>query len=497
MENQSDADARRLRETLDGVREGIQILARDWRYLYVNDAAARQRRTTVQQLLGRTMFECHPGIDHSPLFATLARCMLERCAETIENEFAFDPGRPTWFELRIEPCAEGLIVLSMDITARKQLEEKLRQDEKLRALGQLTSGVAHQLKNILNPIALDLQLVRARLAAGQPVDEALQTMEDAVRTGAEAVETLRRFSRHEPIGLAELADLNQLTDRALEICRPRLAQRRHVQLRREGQQLPLVLVRGADFVTAVVHLVRNAVEALPGAGTITVRSGCDEGAWVEVEDDGPGIPPTVEARICEPFFTTKAEGSGLGLAMVYAFVQQHGGQLTIDTAPGSGTAVRMWFNIAKIEHEDRGLTTRRQPGATRLLVVEDDTWSRQALRLVLEDKGFTVESVASGEDALARLPSFRPHLLLVDYRLRGLDGAGVARAARQSHPGLPIVFVSGEDASSASGLRAVLREPLIELVTKPVDLDKLVDILDRMLADSRAADSSGVELAPN
>ncbi|HEY0988735.1 MAG TPA: ATP-binding protein, partial [Kofleriaceae bacterium] len=338
--------AQELRDTLDLLREGIQILSPEWRYVYVNDAVAAHGRKAREELLGKTMFECYPGIERTAVFKVLESCMRERRREHVENEFQYDSGQRAWFELRIQPCTEGLIVLSLDITERKRLEASVRQDDKLRALGQMAAGIAHDLKNILNPIALQLQLLRTQVAGEGGTRDALATIEEAIRAGSDTVENLRRFSRKEVDRTPEASDLSRFADVAVEICRPEVREHAGVELVRERGGGPRVLIRGSELVTAIVNLVVNAVEALPAAGTVTVRNGGDGGAWVEIADDGPGMSADVESRMFEPFFTTRPHGTGLGLAMVYAFVQRHGGRITVDTAVGRGTTIRMWFPAA-------------------------------------------------------------------------------------------------------------------------------------------------------
>ncbi|MBI2853438.1 MAG: PAS domain S-box protein [Chloroflexi bacterium] len=115
----------RLRSALDNMLEGCQIVDREWRYVYVNDAAARQGRRTKQELLGHTVMDMYPGIENTPLFSTLRDCMERRISQQIENEFVFPDGAKAWFEARIEPVPEGLLILSLDITTRKQLEQQM------------------------------------------------------------------------------------------------------------------------------------------------------------------------------------------------------------------------------------------------------------------------------------------------------------------------------------------------------------------------------------
>ncbi len=114
-----------LAEALDSLHEGLQILSPEWRYLYVNEAVARQGRRSREELVGRTMLECYPGIEGTPMFSALRRCMSLRRAETLENEFVFEDGQRTWFELRVRPCLAGLVVASLDMTERKGVERRL------------------------------------------------------------------------------------------------------------------------------------------------------------------------------------------------------------------------------------------------------------------------------------------------------------------------------------------------------------------------------------
>lgn len=156
------ADPSMLSETLDSLREGLQILSPEWRYLYVNAAVARQGRKAPADLLGRTMSECFPGIERTPLFATLQRCLEQREATTLETEFAFEDGARAWFELRIQPCAAGLVIVSLDMSERKGVELQLR-DAYHQALHDLVTPVIRVHKGVLLvPVIGALDHQRAR-----------------------------------------------------------------------------------------------------------------------------------------------------------------------------------------------------------------------------------------------------------------------------------------------------------------------------------------------
>ncbi len=260
-----------------------------------------------------------------------------------------------------ETLAAGLadlVAVAMDKAARhsalaesyahlRASREALAKTEKLRALGEMAAGISHDLKNILNPLGLQLELLRRRI--GKDPEAALRVvanMEEAIRSGVDVVERLRSFSRQRPEAEAEVVDLNAALDTASELCRSRLGPSLPVQLQLEPGEPPLVLARISELVTAVVNLIFNAFDALAtiGGGTIALRTGAaGGGGWIEVADTGPGMPEEVEKRVFEPFFTTKEHGTGLGLAMVYAFVNRHGGKVSLETKLGQGTRFRLWF----------------------------------------------------------------------------------------------------------------------------------------------------------
>ena len=227
-------------------------------------------------------------------------------------------------------------------------QEALARSEKLRALGQMAAGVSHDLKNILNPLSLQLQLVERSVDKNRLPDakETLGEMKQVLARGVQTIERLRDYSRQSPESRAEEIDLNRLAHEAGEIAKPRMAARggRACRLVEEFGMPPVVRGRPADVVSAVVNLIVNAIEAMNG-GTITLRTGvADDGAWIQVSDDGPGMPPEVVRRIFEPFFTTKGtDGTGLGLAMVYACMQRHGGTVNVETAEGKGTTFTLSF----------------------------------------------------------------------------------------------------------------------------------------------------------
>ena len=230
----------------------------------------------------------------------------------------------------------------------REQQDMLARTEKLRALGQMAAGVSHDLKNILNPLSLHLQLIARSLDRGN-VDVAKEStveMKEVLKRGVQTLERLRDFSRQSKETKTELVDLDRLVREAMAIGKSHAASGsgRVPKIRDELGSPPHVMAVSGEIVSALVNLVVNAVDAMAeSGGTITLRSGEDEkGSWVEVADDGPGMPPEVASRVFEPFFTTKGDkGTGLGLAMVYATIHRHGGTVTLESAPAKGTTFRL------------------------------------------------------------------------------------------------------------------------------------------------------------
>jgi signal transduction histidine kinase len=241
---------------------------------------------------------------------------------------------------------EALKRANADLRASREI---LARSEKLRALGQMAAGVSHDLKNILHPLGLYLQLAERQLRkqSTDELAESLHEMREILDRGLQNLERLREFSRQSPESRAERTELDKLAAEALALAKPRMSQpgRQSCKLELDLHAPPAVMARSGELLSAVVNLIVNAIDAATTSVTIIVRTGCErDESWIEVEDDGPGMPAEVRERVFEPFFSTKGEeGTGLGLAMVYACAVRHGGRVTLDSELGKGARFRLCF----------------------------------------------------------------------------------------------------------------------------------------------------------
>jgi diguanylate cyclase (GGDEF)-like protein/PAS domain S-box-containing protein len=378
---------------------------------------------------------------------------------------------------------ERVIGASIDITQRKEAErqrERLAHTDKLRALGQMASGIAHDLNQSLALIA-GFSEVAERALEHDPLDrevlrEALATITGAALDGGRAVRGLLTFARgraegeREPVDAADLLrDVAALTaprwrDAAQEAGRP-------IQLTLEAPGAPLTILGWPTALRdALMNLVFNAIDALPEGGTIRLGARAVGSEIVlEVSDTGIGMPPEVQERLFEPFFTTRGEGAaGLGLWQVFGIVERHAGRIEVDSAPGQGTTFRLSLPAAapaETPNEAPGPPSRGTLGL-RVLAVDDEPRLGKMLQRMLRPLQHTVVVAHSGEEALERLAAEPFDVLVSDLGMgAGMNGWELVERARQRCPGLRVVLATGWGAAldpaeaRARGVDAIVAKP--------------------------------------
>jgi signal transduction histidine kinase/ActR/RegA family two-component response regulator len=344
----------------------------------------------------------------------------------------------------------------------RMTQQAVMQQERLRALGQMASGIAHDINNAISPVSLYVEALLEREPgvsnSGRGYLKVIQrAMDDVVQT----VARMREFYRvHPPTLELRAVELNELLRQVLDITRARwsdMPQQRGIVIRPQlqlSEGLPPVLGVESEIREALVNLVFNAVDAMQQGGLLTLRTGVNEvtrEVYAEVCDTGLGMDDDTRRRCLEPFFTTKGErGTGLGLAMVYGTVQRHGAEIYIDSVVGVGTTMRIAFSRRAGASVDQVASTgvvavlRRM----RLLVIDDDPLLLKSLRDILETDGHQVTVANGGKDgieafsaALARGEPFAA--VLTDLGMPHMDGRQVARALKNLSATTPIILLTG------------------------------------------------------
>jgi two-component system, cell cycle sensor histidine kinase and response regulator CckA len=467
-ETERDALERRLQRTIDGLREGYAILDRNLRYVYVNRAGAALLPLPQEQVLGRSPAELLPRAHK--LHRALEEALATGAPQRLEEEFALSDGQHGYFELNIQPVPEGLVVLSVDQTARREaerrrdaLEEQLRQAQKLEAVGKLAGGVAHDFNNVLSVIlgyAEDL-LQSRDLTASQAQD--LSEIQAAAQRAAGLTRQLLMFSRQQVV-VPKVLSLNQILSDMQRMLARAIGERVEFSLR-PAPDLGRIRADQGNIEQVIVNLAVNARDAMPNGGRLMIETanivadelfeqqhlGCKPGPYVvlAVTDTGLGMDAETRARIFEPFFSTKGAGTGtgLGLSTVLGIVQQAGGGVWVYSEPGRGTTVKVY-----LPRVDAELDTPLPPeqaidlrGTETILLVEDEAPVREVARRILERQGYTVLVAPSPGEALhlGREHAGPIDLLLTDVVMPRLSGSELARALLEVRPDLRVLYVSG------------------------------------------------------
>jgi PAS domain S-box-containing protein len=384
--------------------------------------------------------------------------------------------------------AERTRELETQMAAREASDAALRQSQKMEAIGQLTGGIAHDFNNMLTGILSALDIVRLRLDMGRvdDLERFLDTATASAQRAAALTQRLLAFSRRQSLD-ARPVELNTLLVSVQHLLHSTLGEA--VRIHAEPSPLPLHATLDANqFESALLNLAINARDAMPDGGDLTLRASsvsvregqytavpAGDYALVEVADTGAGMAPEVVERAFEPFFTTKpiGKGTGLGMSMVYGFMQQSGGHIAIQSNVGEGTTVLLFIPLSEAVVEDAPAPSQpiRRGAGQSILVVEDDEQVRMLVTVVLEDLGYHAQVVGDADAAIPILTSAQSiDLLVTDVGLPGLNGRQLAEIARQTRPALPILFMTGY-AEKAQERAAFLDEGMA-MIAKPFLLDE-------------------------
>jgi PAS domain S-box-containing protein len=393
------------------------------------------------------------------------------------------------------------LVMAVDVTERRQLEEQLRQAQKMEAIGRLAGGIAHDFNNALTAITGYSQLLLDAFEAADPRREDVEQVRDAAARASNLTAQLLGFSRRGMMEPATL-DLNAVVSSLRPMVEGAVGERIEVTLALRASA-PWVIVDESQLEQVILNLALNARDAMPDGGSLRMETddldaaaawaqGVNGGASVvlTVSDDGVGISGDVRERVFEPFFTTKpaGQGSGLGLATVYSTVRAAGGRIRLSSEPGRGTTFRILLPVAPppaaIQPPAEAPATTDTRSA-RILVVEDEPAVRTLVGRVLERAGFSVVPAADGAEALRAFDADATavDLVLTDIVMPGMSGIELVRELRLRRPGLRVLLMSGYTEDSVGHGQGRL-----ELLAKPFTEDQLISGVRASLA--RAGDDA-------
>jgi len=489
---------------LSSVSEEVVYHDRDMVIAWANRAAGESAGLTPEQLVGRMCYEVWHGrnqvCDGCPVQEAMdAGAPAETETSTPDGRVWHVHGYPVFGD---GGKVIGAVEVVRGITERVRLGEELRQALKMEAVGQLAGGIAHDFNNLMTGILCHADLLKSEAQSPEDVREAADLIEGAARRAAELTSQLLGFARRGKQRDVPV-DLNATARTSVRLLGRSLDPRIRVRMPFRDEH---AFVRGdtVQMEQVVLNLAMNARDAMPEGGKMTLtihtldvgaedcksRPGAEPGRYVvlNVADTGCGIPEAMRSRVFEPFFTTKphGKGTGMGLAMVYGIVKDHGGWVEVDSEPGRGTTFRVFLPAAKAP-ADAGAKPadadlRAPPDASRILVVDDEELVRNVVVRMLSGLGYEVATAAGAREAVEYYKRFGRDVsvVIIDMMMPEMDGRRCFTAIRGLDPDVKALLATG--CGNENRVQDALDEGMAGLVRKPFQTKQLAKAVKQALA---------------
>jgi PAS domain S-box-containing protein len=473
-------ESHRLVRAVESTDEAVIITDRQRRIVFANQAFLQLFGYARNEVVGRDALALGGGGANEWLQEVERRILEKRWRGEVlarhRDGSTFPVALNTSLIRGEDRSVQGAVVIIDDISGKKKMQEQLQRADRLAAAGELAAGVAHEVNNALSGILGQAESARH----GSDVESlrlALARVETQGRRIAEIVQGLLGFARPQP-PQRDAVDLAALVRDTLALMAHDLGRNGvRTELRCSGD-LPPVLADAKQIQQVLVNLFTNSMQAMePRGGALIVSMQVEGNAvFVEVQDHGAGISPETLPRVFDPFFSTKAEGTGLGLSVSYAIVRAHGGDLTVRSAPGEGTTFTLRLPVA-----EAGAS-----GVRSVLLVDDDPAVAESLIAMIRREGLTVRSAATGSEGLAILARETFDAIFLDVRLPDISGQEVYARLAAERPAMAqrVVFVTGGLWRVGSrGLRESL--PMQPTLSKPCTAAQIRDVLRQVSAMNR------------
>jgi PAS domain S-box-containing protein len=480
-----------LTNILESARESIYAVDLDGRFKWCNSATLQALGLKREEFIGRSLCDLVYEADRKLVGDKLEIAMLGQ-AQTYEMRYFSGDGklrhaRVDNSPLVVEGRTTGVLGIARDITEQKEERERVARADKLHALGQLASGVAHDFNNSLAAILGRAQLLR-RQAQNDGMLRNIEIIQTAAEDAAATVRRIQTFARKSPAKEFEILDVSGLLNDAIEITRTRWENEARIRgleylvtLNAEPGQH--TFGSASELREVFVNLIVNAVDAMPEGGNLSI--GCvRDGARLRLhfDDSGVGMAEDVRQKIFDPFFTTKgAQGTGLGLSVSYSIIERHEGSISVTSEPGGGTSFSIELPAASVASvAGKPISEAVDMPSLSILVVDDESAVRETLGEMLELMGHRVMLAESGQQALHTLADSDCDLVFTDLAMPEMDGWETSRAIRTRWPEIGVILVTGY----GTGTQPPAGEDSLVngIIGKPFDFSQISHTITNVLA---------------
>ena len=476
---------------IEHANDSILAFSPDGKLIWFNEQLIAQSGYTRQELEGGD-YRLFVAGDQKKLATERFSRALDGQAQTFEMNVLRKSGDTrvmliTYTPIYDEGRVTSVLSIARDVTEERLARERAAQADKLRALGQLAAGVAHNFNNILAAILGHAQLIK-RDCTDEALAQRMEIIEQAALDGAQTVKRIQAFGSQQNESVNEVVDINQLIQDSTTLTRARWcdeAQARGVQYEVELDllQVPFVLGSGSELREVFVNLILNALDAMPQGGRLRIATEA-KGGFVQatVTDSGVGMDSETCDHIFEPFFTTKGVGgTGLGLAVSHSIIERHRGSIEAQSNLGQGTTFRISLPTGEIDNRNVIRSAGADARPVNVLVVDDDQRVRDAVVGMLKMAGHRTDHAGSGQEALAKLERDRFDVVFTDLSMPEMDGWAVATEVHRRWPGVKVVLITGNalEPEIVDGNRGLVSE----VIFKPVRFDDLSSAMSQALSN--------------
>jgi len=491
--DQMKASEEKYRTVVESAMDGVGVIGDDYRFRYANKKLAEISGYSREELVGMD-FRNLPEEGSKRLVAD--RYMRRQRNEDVPPRYEFNIVRKDG-EIRnveisssIVKDSEGsvnTISIVKDVTEKKKMEEQLFQAEKLRAIGEMASGVAHDFNNALAVILGNTQLL-LYTAKDEELRETLQTIEKVSKDAAQTVRRLQDFTRKKVHQELFKLDVNSIVKDAMEMTKPKWkdeVQGRgiHIEMVSNLKEVPPVKGNASELREVISNIIFNAIEAMPEGGKIAIRTFCrKENVYVQISDTGIGMTEEVRKKVFEPFFTTKPfSNTGLGLSMSYGIIKRFGGEIDVESSIGRGATFTLSFP-AGAEGQEEVIPSpfpAEDERRAKILVIDDEESVRIVLWRILCQANHQVTVAENGEEGIRLFGEKEFDIVLTDLGMPGMSGWEVCRAIKKMSPSTPVGMITGW--GTGVGQDKIKEYDLDFLISKPFDFGQILSALDETI----------------